>query len=467
VPKPSDVFDRDREWEALERFARAPGHRFGLAYGRRRQGKSWLCERLARSVSGWYWEAFEGTARQHLDAFAAFVAERARMAARPRLADWAEALDAVWAAAPPLVVIDELSYLVAASPELPSLLQARVSRAGGPRVLVCGSALGPMRALLGTDAPLRGRASLELVVRPFDFRTAARFWRVGRDLETAVRLHALVGGTPAYVDLAGGRRPSASASFDDWVCDVLLDPAGALFREGRILADEAALTDRGLYHGILSAIAGGQTRRGQIASVVGRPDNTLAHPLNVLVDLGLCERIEDPLHARRSFFRLAEPMLRTYEQLVAPNEGVIERRGSRRVWPSLAPNVASRIYGPHFEHLAREWIATHASEETLGGLPERVGPSVIGDASARRELEIDAVATSGDRVLAIGEVKWSVSLPDTALAAADRKRALLGSRAERAKILLFARGFSADVRARARARRDVELVDLARLYGGS
>ncbi len=470
LTKPRSVFARSDEWAQLSAFVTAGNERarFGVVYGRRRQGKSWLLERAAERARGWYWEAIEGTARQQLDAFAAAFARFARLPAAPRFEHWASALEAVWRASPTLLVLDEFQFLVDASPELPSVLQTRVSRAGGPKVIVCGSALGAMRRLLATDAPLRGRASLELLVSPFDYRTAARYWHTENDPESAVCLHALVGGTPAYLDFAGGRVPSAFASIDDWACDVLLNPAGALFREGRILTDEPTLQDRGLYLGILAAVASGRTRRGQIAAALGRPDNTLAHPLNALVDLALLERVEDPLHERRSFFRLAEPMLRTYEMLIAPNESAIERRGAAHVWRHLEATASSLVFGPHFEHLAREWVARHASETTLGGAPQAVGPTVVGDPAAKRERELDVVATGDGRVLAVGEAKWKKGpVGVDALHALEHKRALLGRRGDDARFLVFARaGFDAALRKAARSRRDVELVDLERLYGG-
>lgn len=470
MQKPRQIFDRVTEWNALSRFVDAPSNRvrFGVVYGRRRQGKSWLLDRLAQRAGGWYWEAIEGTARQQLEAFAAYFQAAAALPAPPRFEGWAAALDAVWKVAPRLLVFDEFQYLVNAAPELPSILQTRVSRPGGPRVIVCGSALGAMQRLLASDAPLRGRASLEMLVGPFDFRTSARYWRMAHDWETAVKLHALVGGTPAYLDFAAGRRPTEFGSLDAWVCEVLLNPASALFREGRILTDEPSLQDRGLYLGILAAVASGRTRRGQIAAALGRPDNTLAHPLNALVDLALLERVDDPLHERRSFFRLEEPLLRTYQTLIAPNERAIERRGAAKTWRSLAATAASRVYGPHFEHLAREWVARHACETTLRGAPRSIGPSVVSDPGAKAELEIDVVAESGGTVLAIGEAKWtSAPIGLGVLASLERKRLLLGARAAEAKLLLFARhGFELEVHRRAKTRSDLELVDLARLYRG-
>jgi AAA+ ATPase superfamily predicted ATPase len=466
--KPREIFDREREWVSLVGFVTGDSARtrFGVVYGRRRQGKSWLLERISDRAGGWYWETIEGTSRQQLDAFASEFSEWTRLPAAPRFDSWSDALQAVWQASPPVVILDEFQRLVASAPELPSILQARVSRPGGPRLIVCGSALGPMRRLLGSDAPLRGRASLELIVRPFDYRIAARYWHV-KDRADAVRLHSLLGGTPAYLDFAGGRSPTDCATFDDWVCDVLLSPAGALFREGRLLTDEPTLQDRGLYHGILSAVAAGRTRRGQIAATLGRPENTLAHPLNALVDLALLERVDDPLHARRSIFRLAEPLLRTYETLIAPHEGAIERRGARHVWKALRSTASAQIYGPHFEHLAREWVATHASEQTLGGVPNAVGPSVASDPVAKRQLEIDVVACSGPRVIALGEAKWSSKPVGLGvLEDLEQKKVLLGPRAVAAKLLLFSSGgFDRQLRARARDP-NLVLVDLDRLYRG-
>jgi hypothetical protein len=102
------------------------------------------------------------------------------------------------------IILDEFPYLVEQAPELPSVLQRALSPrsvaqlSGQVRLILCGSAFTVMRGLLGGSAPLRGRAKLELLVRPFDYREAAGFWGVLDDPGLAFQLHALVGGTPAY-----------------------------------------------------------------------------------------------------------------------------------------------------------------------------------------------------------------------------------------------------------------------------
>jgi hypothetical protein len=100
-------------------------------------------------------------------------------------------------------------------------------------------------------------------------------------------------------------------------------------------------------------------------------------------------------------------------------------------------------------------------------VPNAVGPTVVSDVAAKKELEIDVAACSGDRVLALGEAKWtSASVGLGELARLAHKKNLLGPRAASAKLLLFScGGFDRDLRARAR-RLDVELVDMDRLYEG-
>src|ERR1019366_4990702 len=79
------------------------------------------------------------------------------------------------------------------------------------------SLAGGERARLSGRAPLRVRAGLELLVHPFGYRDAARFWEIS-DPRLAVLVHAVVGGTPAYRrELVREDTPATLADFDAWV----------------------------------------------------------------------------------------------------------------------------------------------------------------------------------------------------------------------------------------------------------
>nr|WP_206058451.1 hypothetical protein [Nonomuraea zeae] len=116
--------------------------------------------------------------------FSAALAEHVGEPNPVRFATWDEAirrLFAISAERRDLIVIDEFPYLSNVAPALPSILQREIDRAVSREapvsLLLCGSARSVMGRLLAGNAPLRGRASMELVARPFDYRAAAEYWR--------------------------------------------------------------------------------------------------------------------------------------------------------------------------------------------------------------------------------------------------------------------------------------------------
>ncbi|MFC4060794.1 ATP-binding protein [Planomonospora corallina] len=206
IPKPDHVFARDAEWSALSRFAesRASSTRLGVVSGRRRQGKTFLLNALAEAVGGFYFVAADDTETEGLRRFGEALAFHTGGGGQYHFANWDQAIERLYATVTDgIIVIDEFPYLAKASPVLPSLFQRALDPGGTARrsaakLLLCGSAMPVMGELLAGDAPLRGRASLELVVNPMDYLTAARFWGCEDDHGLAVLLHSVVGGTPAY-----------------------------------------------------------------------------------------------------------------------------------------------------------------------------------------------------------------------------------------------------------------------------
>ena len=206
IPKPDRVFDRDREWNGLASFASNPvrGSLLGVVSGRRRQGKSFLLEALSSVTGGLYFPSLEETETVGLRSFSSALIRQGVPVSRP-LQSWGDAIALLFGALrdqPRTVVIDEFPFLVKASPSLPSIIQRELGPGGSgnestARLLLCGSAMSVMGGLLAGQAPLRGRASLELLIRPFEYTDAARFWDAG-DPKLALLLHAVVGGTPAY-----------------------------------------------------------------------------------------------------------------------------------------------------------------------------------------------------------------------------------------------------------------------------
>ncbi len=488
MDRPQDLFDRDREWTGLVEFSTqaGPGIRLALVRGRRRQGKSFLLRRLAAALGGFYYQALEEERSQALNSFGdALGRHLAVPGGRLAFADWDEALGAVTRlernTRPALVILDEFPYLLTHSPELPSVLQRVIDRSrdgGAPvRLVLCGSALSVMARLLTGTQALRGRATHDVVIGPFDYRTAATFWGVERP-DVAFLLDAVLGGTPGYRDLLPGKPPKHGLDVGRWLAKGPLNPASALFREDEyLLTEERSLVDRALYHSVVTAIAEGNTTQATIAAALQREQRAVQHPLRALEEVGFVTRSDDALRSRRPIYGLADPIIRFHHVVTRRDLARFEDGRAGEAWPDAQPRFTTHVLGPHFEHIAREFSFRFADPATTGGEPATVGAAVVNDAKARAQHELDVVVLGRDRrgatpVLAIGEAKHTNkrrTLSD--LERLQRIRELLadkGEPARGAKLLLFsAAGFDRNLERVSAERSDVELIDLERIYRGS
>lgn len=479
--KPDHIFDRDREWDGLVRFATSTNSdvRLGIVSGRRRQGKTYLLDAVARAVDGFFFTATDSTEPEALARFGQAVAGHIG-GGRYAFDNWDEALARLFAAVPEgLIVIDEFPYLTKASPSLPSLLQHALdprgyARQGTARLLLCGSAMSVMGRLLAGNAPLRGRASLELIVRPLGYRSAARFWDID-DPRLAVLVHSIVGGTPAYRrEFVAGDAPDSLDDFDSWVLRTVLNPQVPLFREARyLLAEDADIRETAIYHAVLGAIAAGNATRGGIAGHIGRKSPDIGHPLTVLEDSQLIVREVDPFRKGRSVYRINEPLIVFYEAVMRREWTRLERGDQAAAWNNSQTTFLSQVVGPHFEGICRDWAA--AGPEEFGGPPGEVAAATVADPVKRTQIEVDvAVLAQEDpgrrrRILSLGEAKWDSVMTPGHLERLRRARDLLSVKGfdttDTVLTCYSGAGFDTNLRETARADAHVLLVGLDTLYG--
>lgn len=488
MEKPERVLARDAEWSALSGFLDHPDPRLriGVVSGRRRVGKSYLLRALAETRRGLYVTAVaeEGVALARRR-FATEIARYAGIAPDlMRDTDWESllttAIELTAGRGGPLV-IDELPYWMAHSPELPGLLQLLYDRsqAGegpeGGRVIVCGSALSVMNELLSGTKALRGRATVDLRLQPFDLPTTARHWGIG-DPHAALRVHAVYGGSPGYANLANVPPPQSLAELDDWVAATALDPSQALFSESEseyLLREDPRFTGSSLHYAIINAIAGGATSPSRIGALLELPRTSLARPIETLVAAGYLRYDNDPLWERRPVISVVDPIVRFHNLITVPQWDLVETGQGPEAWRRARPTFDSRILGPHFEECARGWLRGQAAT-ALRGSAGQVSSTVVNDGKGRAKHEIDVIALDkrGGRAVVglVGEAKATITKRGVAdLDRLDMLKGLLtqhGHDTSAAKLAIFSlTGFHRDLVEAARARGDVLLADLETIFG--
>lgn len=399
-----EFLNRHDEMRRLEMVAQQNEAALVVVWGRRRVGKSRLLAEWATRHGGLYWVGDEsGPAIQRRYLAAALEAVLPGFAAVD-YPDWYSLLDrlsrdaraARWRG--PLV-LDELPYLVAPSPELPSVLQKwidRERRQGGLVLAVAGSSQRMMHsAVLDATAPLYGRADQILKLEPLTFGFVPEAIGPANAAE-AFAFFACWGGMPRYWELAAGYATDIVAAVDD----LLLSPLGPLHDEvDRLLRQEmpSAVSLRP----ILDAIGMGSHRSSEIAGRLQQPATTLTRPLAQLQQLGYVRREvpygDDEKRSKRSLYRLADPFLRLWFRTVASHRGALQtataahrRQTFTAVWPQLR--------GEAWEELCRAAIPQLALPETS------LSPAMRSWAAGAAEWDAVSQSPSGD-VLVLAECK--------------------------------------------------------------
>lgn len=456
----TSLIDRGRELARLREAIEHPPQ-LVVMRGRRRVGKSFLLVHGLARGRGVFFQADEQPERAHLDLFAAEVARLLGPRVPLRFDSWDQALETLGELAreePVAVVLDEFQWLMAAQPALDSIVQRhwdRWQREGTPVTLVLsGSALRLMEQLLEPGAPLYGRADYRPLLSPLDFRDASRFGAKRLDAEDKLRRYAVLGGTPQYQVWAG------AGDLDELIPARMLSKGESLYEEPlHLLREEQEIRDPATYFAVVRAIAAGQTRVSQISNAAQIPTPNLAKMLSRLGALGYLEA-RAPIgprgpEARRMSYRLADPFFRFWFRFVFPNRSLLERGRVKDVMKIVKRDLDSYM-GSAFEDCCREWVGHYAGEampasQQLGCRWSRDG-----------QTEVDIVGISRSRYDLLASCKWDRKASSTVLGQLIAHRDSLG-RANAAKLAIFARGFSPELRRRA-AEEDVTLIDAEGLF---
>ncbi|GAA4906258.1 hypothetical protein LX16_3384 [Stackebrandtia albiflava] len=484
VAKPAEVFARDHEWDALCRFVQSdkPGLTIGIVRGRRRHGKSWLLEHACAAMSGVYTLALRQSRKPALRRFA----EQLSQAVGHELGEftsWTQALNtavtalARTATGNPLLVLDEFPYLVAHSPELPSVIQALYDEhapgKNGPpfRLILCGSAVSVMSTLARGDQALRGRTILDLRVERFDFRESARYWDVTPDV--GFLIDSVLGGAAGYRDIVDGVPADDDADgFFSWLATGVLDPSHVLFTEpDYLLSEDPRIGDRAVYHSIWESAAAGASTPTRIGGDVGMEAKTLSYHLGIMRDAAFLRYEQDMLLQRKPVITVADPVVRFHNLIVRPQLAALEARHTARVWESAEDVFRAKVLGPHFEQIARDWVYRYGQWEGLADIGQ-VGTTQV-PCRRHRGHQVDVLAlnaggiarSKSSRITVIGEAKCTrAGCGTTELARLEHIRETLvdqGWNAAEARLVLFSRnGFGDELRGT-----EAVLVDLATLYG--
>ncbi len=455
--------NREQELTWLkERYASGKAE-FIVLTGRRRVGKTALLTEFAADKPGVYFLAYLDSAETLLRNLSAALweAEHGPGAAPGSYGSWLGLFQAVGRLATDrrfVLILDEYPYLADAGERLASVIQKlwdETLQHSQVFLVLCGSYMSVMdRDVLNRDAPLYGRRTAQLTLRPLTPGQMRGFLPERSPVEL-IEAYALTGGMPAYL---AELRPERSLWTN--LSHTAFDPAHILYHDGlTLLRDE--LRDPRHYAAVLRAIANGYHTLSAMAQEAGVERSSLPTYLSTLQGAGYVAHrapigIAPATQRRRGTWHIADPYIRFWGRYILPYTGAIEKgQGAGLVEQVLRPTW-EQFVAYTWEDLARAAVYTLARQATPGFWPEAVGSWW----DAHHQIDLAAVSYQ-QRIAWLGEAKWRnepMGLPELE-ALQRRARAWQGDvTGWRLYYPLFSRsGFTAALQARAADDPDVLL----------
>lgn len=375
-----DFVNRSRELAELDAHAREGG--LLVIFGRRRVGKTRLLTHWLGRRKGLYSQAIEAAVAQQLEQVVADVGHGLTSPVSPK--NFAELLALLDQQAGDFILcLDELPYLVASDPSLPSVLQRWLDHRKKKRssLILSGSSTRMMNDLfLNRAAPLFGRARKILDVAPMGYGAFCKACRQNPSSRDSFVRFAMVGGVPKYWELV-----HRGQSAVDLATELFFGSAPAMeFEPSRLLKDEGVT---GLNaQAVLEAVGRGAPKPSEIAARLGVPQTNLSRLFQILLDARLLTRElpwgESVRTSKRTLYRISDPTLRFWFHVYSPH---------RSRWQTYSRAEQEKLLHDH---------ASTVFEDQLRATWPEAGRYWDGT------VELDVVREDAQGRLVVGEVKF-------------------------------------------------------------
>ncbi len=405
-----DFMDREDEIKRLNKVLASGAGGLIVIWGRRRIGKTRLLLEWTKKHQGIYWVADESAAAIQRRYFARALDEYFPGFSKAEYSDWGLFFDRLTIEAKhanlkgPLV-IDELPYLIAASKELPSILQRWIDhdlKHTKITLVLSGSSQSMMQGLvLNYNAPLYGRATELFKLNPLPVGYLGEGLGI-KSCRRIIEAYTLWGGVPRYWEFASSYRNNIEQS----AADLVLHPSGPLHQEPhRLLLEEmpSAISLRP----ILDVIGSGVHRLSEIAARLNQPATSLSHPLTRLQELGLVKREipfgESEKSGKKALYKIGDPFFRFWFNVVAPRRGLLaDTDENYRL--SLINKTLPALVSQTWEELCLSYVS---KAKKLANINQWMPAKRFWKGN---DPEWDVVSECIDqKYLLLGEVKWPIA----------------------------------------------------------
>ena len=409
---------REFEIRELNRLYDTDTFQFAVMYGRRRVGKTTIINEFIRDKDVIYFTGVESNEKQNLANFSrSIIAYETGHESELIYPSFQSAFEQVFRLAEQkriILVIDEYPYVARSSGSLASTLQMLIDRNRETSklfIILCGSSMSYMEdEVLSYKAPLYGRKTAQFKIQPFDFEESCEYLSGFSDNDKAL-IYGILGGTPQYLSYA-----DPASDIEDNIRNLYLKPTSPMFDEpGSLIKLE--MKDPTAYTAIISAVADGYTKLGDIASRAGISTALCANNIKQLISLGIIRK-ELPIgeqKTKKTIYSLEDNMFKFWYRFIPENISAINLRAADTVYTNRVAPFLSEYMGYIFEDIAKQYLWKLLIRDECPVRFTTLGRWWGADPRRKTETEIDIMGIESRERALFGECKWTNKPVDKAV----------------------------------------------------
>ena len=403
-------YGRENERKKLCSMFNSDGQMISLIYGRRRIGKSELIKQVLKEtdIKSIYYECKQTTEKNNVDSLAELIGEIFEFP-KPAFENMEVLLKFLFKMSekePMIFVLDEYPYLRENSKGLDSVLQSVIDQnkdTSNMKLIVCGSYVDTMKALLERQNPLYGRIDLTLNLKPMDYYESALFYPEFSD-EDKVRLFSVFGGIPYYNRLIDSKK-----SVRENIIDLIASSGARLENEvSMYLSSEISKITNA--NEVFEALAKGFSRYKDIldqSNVSSGP--ALIDILDKLMRMDVVSKeapINDENNKKKSGYFISDNLSLFYYKYIFRNLSRMNIMDAEVFYDKyIAEDFETKYVPKSFERICKQYLIRKNRKGLMDEIFEKIGKYYYDDPVEKKNGEFDIV-TLDDKGYIFYEAKF-------------------------------------------------------------
>ena len=389
-------YGRETEQKKLNRMFHTDGQMISLIYGRRRIGKSELIKHVLKEseLKSIYYECKQTTELNNVNSLAELIGEAFDFPT-PAFESMEQLLHFLFKKSeqtPLILVLDEYPYLRENTKGLDSILQSVIDGYkdnSNIKLILCGSYVDTMKALLAKQNPLYGRVDLTIRLEPMDYYESALFYSGFSD-EDKVRLFSVFGGIPYYNRLIDNHK-----SVRENVIDLIASPGARLENEVSMYLNSeiSKITNA---NEVFEALARGFSRYKDIldqSNVSSGP--ALVDILDKLMRMDVVAKeapINDETNRKKAGYFISDNLSLFYYKYIFRNISRMNIMDPDVFYDKyIADDFESKYVPKIFENICKQYLIRRNRKGLMEPVFEKIGKYYYDDPVERKNGEFDIV----------------------------------------------------------------------------